>query len=178
MQSFFGSWMPAARMATLFGTQYQNAALRVVPPSCAAFSRTRTLLPCPRLNKAVASPATPLPTAMMSTSASNLPLALAGAADLRGMLATRRPPLVQLAGVCRRARRRSFKILEFYRKLKTQEDSRRSLPAWAKHDNISASAPGIVEESRRATLTRVPAIAARCLWGGKRWHCPPASGGA
>src|SRR5581483_4906354 len=80
--------MPAARMAALFGTQYQNAALRVVPPSWPAFSSTRTLLPCQRLNNAVARPATPLPTTTISTSASNLPFAGAGAADLRAMVAT------------------------------------------------------------------------------------------
>src|SRR5580692_6797201 len=92
MQSFFGSLVPAARMAALFGTQYQNAAFRVVPPSCDAFSRTKTLLPCQALNKAVARPATPLPTAMMSNSASNLPLAAAGVEDLRAMVAKQVPP--------------------------------------------------------------------------------------
>ena len=92
MQSFFGSLVPAARMAALFGTQYQNAALRVVPPSCDAFSRTRTLFPCQALNSAVAKPATPLPIVMTSNSASNLPLAAAGAEDLRAMVAKQCPP--------------------------------------------------------------------------------------
>src|SRR6516162_5160401 len=87
MQSFFGSLVPAARMAALFGTQYQKAAFRVVPPSWDVFSSTRTLLPCQRLNKAVARPATPLPIVMTSTSASNLPLAAAGVEDLRAMVA-------------------------------------------------------------------------------------------
>jgi len=80
----------------LFGTQYQNAALVVVPPSCDAFSSTRTLLPCQQANKAVAKPATPLPIAMMSTSASNLPLAAAGAEDLRAKVAKVRPPLFSI----------------------------------------------------------------------------------
>src|SRR6516164_10618059 len=98
MQSFFGSLVQAARMAALFGTQYQKAAFRVVPPSWDVFSSTRTLLPCQQLNKAVARPATPLPIVITSTSASNLPLAAAGAEDLRAMVAKRRPPLVLLAG--------------------------------------------------------------------------------
>src|SRR6185312_5262070 len=92
MQSFLGSLVPAARIAALFGTQYQKAALRVVPPNRPAFSSTSTSLPCQRLNSAVASPATPLPIAITSTSASNLPLAAAGAEDLRAMVAKRRPP--------------------------------------------------------------------------------------
>src|ERR1051325_4392876 len=87
MQSFLGSLVPAARIAALFGTQYQNAALRVVPPSCDAFSRTRTLSPSQQVNRAVARPATPLPTTMTSNSPSNLPLAAPGAADLRAMVA-------------------------------------------------------------------------------------------
>src|SRR5262249_5599515 len=91
MQSFFGSLVPAARMAALFGTQYQKAAFRVVPPSWDVFSSTRTLLPCQRLNKAVARPATPLPIVMTSTSASNLPLAAAGVEDLRAMVAMQVP---------------------------------------------------------------------------------------
>src|SRR5271168_5200750 len=92
MQSFLGSLVPAARMAALFGTQYQKAAFRVVPPSCDAFSRTRTLLPCQQLNNAVAKPATPLPIAMISGSASNLPLAAAGAEDFRAIVAKQCPP--------------------------------------------------------------------------------------
>src|SRR6516164_634842 len=87
MQSFFGSLVQAARMAALFGTQYQKAAFRVVPPSWDVFSSTRTLLPCQQLNKAVARPATPLPIVITSTSASNLPLAAAGVEDLRAMVA-------------------------------------------------------------------------------------------
>src|ERR1700748_945540 len=93
MQSFFGSLVPAARIAALFGTQYQKAALRVVPPRRLAFSSTSTSLPCRRLNNAVARPATPLPMVMISTSASNLPLAAAGAEDLRAIVANPRPPL-------------------------------------------------------------------------------------
>src|SRR5262249_4986044 len=98
MQSFLGSLVPAARIAALFGTQYQKAALRVVPPSRLAFSSTSTLLPCQQLNSAVAKPAPRLPIVMMSTPASNLPLAAAGAEDLRAMVAKRRPPLL----FCRR----------------------------------------------------------------------------
>src|SRR5580693_3664281 len=98
MQSFLGSLVPAARIAALFGTQYQKAALRVVPPSRPAFSSTSTSLPCQRENNAVARPATPLPIVITSTSASNLPLAAAGAEDLRAMVAKRRPPSVLFAG--------------------------------------------------------------------------------
>src|SRR5580700_1883303 len=112
MQSCFGSLVPAARIAALFGTQYQNAALRVVPPSCGAFSRTRTLLPRHALNKAVARPATPLPTAMMSNSPSNLPLAAAGAEDLRAMLAKQVLPDL-LGGDCRRPGPVIFQIPDF-----------------------------------------------------------------
>src|SRR6516162_5483355 len=110
MQSFFGSLVPAARIAALFGTQYQKAALRVVPPSRLAFSSTSTSLPCQQLNKAVAKPATPLPIVMMSTSASNLPLAAAGAEDLRAMVAKRCPPLVLFCGDSRRRHAPIFQI--------------------------------------------------------------------
>src|SRR6516162_10862911 len=113
MQSFFGSLVPAARIAALFGTQYQKAALRVVPPSPLAFSSTSTSLPCQRENRAVARPATPLPIVMTSTSASNLPLAAAGAEDLRAMVAKRRPPLVLFCGDCRRRHAAIFQIPVF-----------------------------------------------------------------
>ena len=45
--------MPIARIGSLFGTQYQNAAFLVVPPSSSAFSRSTTSLPSQRLNSAV-----------------------------------------------------------------------------------------------------------------------------
>src|SRR5436190_23714825 len=63
--------MPALRMAALLGTQYQYAALNEVPPSVAAFSRTRTLLPSQRENNAAGNPAPPPPHTTMSYSASN-----------------------------------------------------------------------------------------------------------
>src|SRR5213596_1543396 len=71
-KSGFGSAMPALRMAALFGTQYQNAALLVVPPMLPAFSRITALLPCHRANSADARPPQPLPQTTMSYSPSNL----------------------------------------------------------------------------------------------------------
>src|ERR1700733_8905230 len=83
MQSFFGSVKPIARIGALFGTQYQNAALRVVPPISGAFSRMITSLPSQRENKAVERPPAPLPTTTTSTSTSKA-LGRAGDAD-RGL---------------------------------------------------------------------------------------------
>src|SRR5260370_145229 len=82
MQSAFGSVSPSLRIAALLGTQYQKAALRVVPPISGAFSSTMTSSPSQRENKAADNPPAPLPTTTTSTSASNA-LARAGAADLR-----------------------------------------------------------------------------------------------
>src|SRR5260370_41047352 len=48
--------MPNARIGSLFGTQYQNAALRAVPPSSGAFSSRITSLPSHRENKAEGRP--------------------------------------------------------------------------------------------------------------------------
>ena len=53
--------MPAFFIASLFGTQYQKAALAVVPPMLPAFSRITALLPCQRAKSAEARPPQPLP---------------------------------------------------------------------------------------------------------------------
>src|ERR1700733_4818898 len=111
MQSFFGSLVPAAFIAALFGTQYQKAALRVVPPSCDAFSRTRTLSPCQQVKSAVASPATPLPMTMTSNSPSNLPFAAAGAADLRAIVAIASSLLPEKESAIQAQRSFNFSIL-------------------------------------------------------------------
>jgi len=126
--------VPAARIAALFGTQYQKAALRVVPPSLLAFSSTSTSLPCQWENRAVARPATPLPIVMTSTSASNLPLAAAGAEDLRAMVAKRRPPLVLFAEIAAVGMRRSFK----FRFLSNPEklNCQKMLSGWGRWPNI------------------------------------------
>ena len=58
--------MPLSRIAWLLGTQYQKAALRVVPPTSGAFSRISTLLPSQREKSAVARPPAPAPTQTMS----------------------------------------------------------------------------------------------------------------
>ena len=108
MQSFFGSLVPAARIAALFGTQYQKAALRVVPPNCDGLFQHQHLVAVPAANSAVASPAMPLPIDdNVELRASNLPFAAAGAADLRAMVAIassllyeedcRRPALADLS---------------------------------------------------------------------------------
>src|SRR5271156_207912 len=82
MQSLFGSSIPRERIAALFGTQYQKAALRVVPPSSGAFSRRRTSFPNHRENKAAESPPAPDPTTTILASASN-PFGRAGADEPR-----------------------------------------------------------------------------------------------
>jgi len=71
--------LPSARIASLFGTQYQNAAFAAVPPSSGAFSSRITSLPSQRPNSAAGSPPPPPPTTTMSASASKAPCA-AGAA--------------------------------------------------------------------------------------------------
>jgi hypothetical protein len=82
MQSLFGSSIPNERIAALFGTQYQKAALRVVPPRSGAFSRRRTSFPNHRENKAAESPPAPDPTTTISTSASK-PFGRVGADEPR-----------------------------------------------------------------------------------------------
>ena len=64
--------MPALRIGTLLGTQYQYAALNEVPPSVAAFSRISTLLPSQRENSAAGKPPPPPPATTMSYSASKV----------------------------------------------------------------------------------------------------------
>ncbi|MCY1250948.1 hypothetical protein D9M72_646470 [compost metagenome] len=83
MQSSLRSSMPSALIGSLLGTQYQKAALRAVPPSSGAFSRSMTSLPNQRLKSADDSPPAPPPTITMSVSSSNLSETLA-AADSRG----------------------------------------------------------------------------------------------
>src|ERR1700750_2361670 len=78
--------MPAARIGSLFGTQYQTATLRAVPPSSGAFSSRTTSLPSQRLNSAAGSPPPPPPTTTMSASTSTVPLAGAGAGDSRAAI--------------------------------------------------------------------------------------------
>src|SRR4051794_16349336 len=73
-----------SRIAALFGTQYQNAALRAVPPSSGAFSRSTTSLPTQRANRAAGRPPPPPPTTTMSASTSNGASAETGAAEARG----------------------------------------------------------------------------------------------
>src|SRR4051794_39428399 len=72
--------MPAARISRLLGIQYQNAALRAVPPSSAAFSSRMTSSPSQRANSAAGRPPPPPPTTTMSAVASK-PFAATGAAD-------------------------------------------------------------------------------------------------
>src|SRR5260370_34480597 len=62
--------MPKARLGSLFGTQYQNAALRAVPRISGAFSTRIPSLPSHRENKADGRPPPPPPTTTMSASAS------------------------------------------------------------------------------------------------------------
>src|SRR5215210_5163735 len=69
-------------MGWLWGTQYQNAAFRAVPPSRSAFSRSTTSSPSQRANNAVGSPAPPPPTTTTSACTSTAPAA-AGRADSR-----------------------------------------------------------------------------------------------
>src|SRR5580700_4947822 len=98
MQSLFGSSIPNERIAALFGTQYQKAALRVVPPRSGAFSRRRTSFPSHRENKAAESPPAPDPTTTISTSASKL-FGRTGAAEARSAVwrevDTEYPPKLQ-----------------------------------------------------------------------------------
>src|SRR3954454_20223742 len=67
-------------MGRLFGTQYQNAALRAVPPSSGAFSSRITSSPSQRANSADGSPPPPPPTTTTSAVASQ-PFGATGAAD-------------------------------------------------------------------------------------------------
>src|SRR4028119_1450573 len=76
--------MPAARIASLSGTQYQKAALRAVPPSSGAFSSSTTSLPSHRLNSAVGRPPPPPPTTTTSVTTSAGRSSRTGAADSRG----------------------------------------------------------------------------------------------
>src|SRR5438445_139553 len=64
--------MPARRIGSLFGTQYQNAAFAAVPPTLPAFSRIATRLPSQREKSAHGRPPPPPPHTTMSYSASNL----------------------------------------------------------------------------------------------------------
>src|SRR3954468_7421759 len=83
MKSASPSVIPRSRIGALFGTQYQNAALRAVPPSWGAFSRRTTSSPSQRANRAAGSPPPPPPTTTMSASMSNGASAAAGAAAAR-----------------------------------------------------------------------------------------------
>src|SRR5271165_4464571 len=85
MQSLLGSARPRLRISRLFGTQYQKAALRVVPPSSAAFSRRMTSFPNQRENNAAESPPAPPPTIMTSASESK-EVGATGVADRRGAI--------------------------------------------------------------------------------------------
>src|SRR5580700_9636818 len=82
MQSLLGSARPRLRICRLLGTQYQKAALRVVPPSSAAFSRRMTSFPSQRENNAAESPPAPPPTTMTSASESK-EVGATGVADRR-----------------------------------------------------------------------------------------------
>src|SRR5215210_5961502 len=62
-------------MGWLWGTQYQNAAFRAVPPSRSAFSRSTTSSPSQRANSAVGSPPPPPPTTTTSACTSTAPAA-------------------------------------------------------------------------------------------------------
>jgi hypothetical protein len=104
MQSFLESVKPIAHIGTLLGTQYQNAALRVVPPISAAFSRMIASLPSQRENKAVERPPAPLPTTTTSTSTSKA-LGRAGDADRRFGPAWEED--MQTSALCAQARKRT-----------------------------------------------------------------------
>src|SRR3954470_10965106 len=82
-------------MLRLLGTQYQNAALRAVPPSSGAFSSSITSSPCQRAKSAAGSPPPPPPTTTMSASASNEPAdqsVVTGAALSRSATSLIAPP--------------------------------------------------------------------------------------
>src|SRR2546427_1785141 len=74
-------------MAALLGTQYQNAAFLVVPPSSGAFSSRITWSPSQRAKSAADSPPPPPPTMTMSLSRSKRPSVGTGAAEVRAGMA-------------------------------------------------------------------------------------------
>src|SRR6266516_4998759 len=74
-------------MAALLGTQYQNAAFLVVPPSSGAFSSRITWSPSQRAKSAADSPPPPPPTTTISLSRSKRPSAGTGAAEVRAGMA-------------------------------------------------------------------------------------------
>src|SRR2546421_9057875 len=74
-------------MAALLGTQYQNAAFLVVPPSSGAFSSRITWSPSQRAKSAADSPPPPPPTTTMSLSRSKRPSAETVTAEVRAGMA-------------------------------------------------------------------------------------------
>src|SRR3954467_8792788 len=97
-------------MGRLFGTQYQNAALRAVPPSSGAFSSRITSSPSQRAKSAAGRPPPPPPTPPTPAARAAAPPptppwavrpaapAPTGAADARSIIAHLQPVPARRAG--------------------------------------------------------------------------------
>ena len=106
--------MPARRIGSLFGTQYQNAAFAAVPPTLPAFSRITTRLPSQRENSAHGRPPPPPPHTTTSYSASNLvSLAARAVSDTAPNAAAAVPALAALMKLRRDAAGSLFVSLMF-----------------------------------------------------------------